>query len=114
MTVNSGDNLIEADTTAYYVTVPNTTEKITIVAAPSDANATVKIVDNSRDFTDASAAHTFNDAVDFASACGIVESYRNGSFGVGGYATSAAIAAVIACIMGEDFYGSGSTAKAQD
>ena len=76
--------------------------------------ATVKIVDNSRDFADVSAAHSFSDAVDFASARGIVEGYSNGSFGVGGYATSAATATVIARIMGEDFYGSGSTTKAQN
>ena len=76
--------------------------------------ATVKIVDNSRDFADVSAAHSFSDAVDFASARGIVEGYSNGSFGVGGYATSVATATVIARIMGEDFYGSGSTTKAQN
>ena len=76
--------------------------------------ATVKIVDNSRAFNDVSTAHTFSDAVDFASARGIVEGYGNGSFGVGSYATSAATTTVIARIMGEDFYGAGSTAKAQE
>ena len=84
------------------------------IALNVENGATVKIVDNSRDFADVSAAHSFSDAVDFASARGIVEGYSNGSFGVGGYATSAATATVIARIMGEDFYGSGSTTKAQN
>ena len=78
-----------------------------------ESGATVKIMDMSRDFSDVPDTHAFNDAIDFASARGIIEGYGD-SFGVGNYATSAATTTVIARIMGEDFYGSGATVKAQD
>ena len=82
------------------------------IALTVENGATVKIVDNSRDFSDVPATHTFSDAVAFASARGIIEGYGE-SFGVKGNATSAATVTVIARMMGEDFYGSGSTTKAK-
>ena len=78
------------------------------------SSATVKVVDKSRDFIDVPAIHTFNSVIDFASARGIVEGYGNNTFNPAGLTTSAAGVTVVARIMGEDFYGSGATMKAQD
>lgn len=83
------------------------------VVVDVDGDVTIKIVDNSRDFRDVPNTHTFDDAVDFASARGIIEGYSDGAFGVASNATSAACVTVIARMMGENFYGSGSTAKAK-
>ena len=79
-----------------------------------DSSAIVKVLDKSRGFIDVSVTHTFNNVIDFASARGIVEGYGNGTFHPAGQTSGAAAVTVVSRIMGENFYGSGSTVKAQD
>lgn len=101
---------------------PDGTEKIIAGTVPTEDGialtvedgVTLKIVDNSKDFDDVAENHTFNDAIDFVSARGIVEGYPNGGFGPAGLATSNAVVTVVARIMGNDFYGEGAVVSANE
>ena len=114
-------NNVTAGTVAIIV-YPDGTEKVVAatvptedgIALPIENGATVKIVDNSKDFSDVARDHVFNGSIDFASARGIVEGYANGGFGPAGPATSNAVVTVVARIMGNDFYGEGAVGKANE
>ncbi len=82
-----------------------------VVLTLSD-DVTVKVVDNAKDFSDVSKAHTFSDAAEFASARGIIEGYSNGDFGMAAPATANAAVTVIARTLGNQFYGEGATGEA--
>ena len=73
-----------------------------------DADAMVKVVDYSVDFVDVVPNSTFEDAIDFMSARGLMNGVGDGSnFGGNGTATRAMVWTILGRGMDEDLYGAG-------
>lgn len=73
-----------------------------------DSDATIKIVDYSVDFADVAPGSTFEDAIDFMSARGLMNGVGDGSnFGGNGTATRAMVWTILGRGMDEDLYGVG-------
>ena len=73
-----------------------------------DSDTTIKIVDYSVDFADVAPDSTFEDAIDFMSARGLMNGVGDGSnFGGNGTATRAMVWTILGRGMDEDLYGVG-------
>ena len=101
--------IVHADGTEEIVKTSTITENGVVLTVEGDA--TVKIVDNSKDFTDVPETYTLSDSIDFVSARGLFEGNTETTFNPHANTSIAQTLTVLARLEGEDFYGAGSTTK---
>jgi len=101
--------IVNADGTEDIVPTSTLTEDGVVVTLEEDA--TVKVIDNSKDFTDVPETYTLSDSIDFVSARGLFEGNTETTFNPHANTTVAQTMTVLARLSGEDFYGAGATQK---
>ena len=101
--------IVNADGTESIVPLTTLTEDGVVVTLEDDA--TIKVVDNSKDFTDVPDDYALADSIDFVSARGLFEGNTESTFNPHADTTIAQTMTVLARLSGEDFYGAGSTTK---
>jgi len=101
--------IVNADGTETVVPTSTLTENGLVVEV--EDGATVKIVDNSKDFHDVSDSYALSDSIDFVSARGLFEGNTETTFNPHANTTVAQTLTVLARLNGEDFYGAGATTK---
>ena len=101
--------IVNADGTESIVPLTTLTEDGVVVTLEDDA--TIKVVDNSKDFVDVPDEYALADSIDFVSARGLFEGTTETTFTPHANTTIAQTMTVLARLSGEDFYGAGSTTK---
>ena len=101
--------VVNADGTETIMPVTTLTEDGVVVTLEDDA--TIKVIDNSKEFTDVADDYALADSIDFVSARGLFEGNTETTFNPHANTTIAQTMTVLARLSGEDFYGAGSTAK---
>ena len=101
--------IVNADGTESIVPLTTLTEDGVVVTLEDDA--TIKVVDNSKDFVDVPDEYALADSIDFVSARGLFEGTTETTFNPHANTTIAQTMTVLARLSGEDFYGAGSTTK---
>ena len=101
--------IVNADGTESVVPLTTLTENGVVVTLEDDA--TIKVVDNSKDFVDVPDGYALADSIDFVSARGLFEGTTETTFTPHANTTIAQTMTVLARLSGEDFYGAGSTTK---
>ena len=101
--------IVNADGTESVVPLTTLTEDGVVVTLEDDA--TIKVVDNSKDFVDVPDGYALADSIDFVSARGLFEGTTETTFTPHANTTIAQTMTVLARLSGEDFYGAGSTTK---
>ena len=101
--------IVNADGTESIVPLTTLTEDGVVVTLEDDA--TIKVVDNSKDFVDVPDEYALADSIDFVSARGLFEGTTETTFTPHANTTIAQTMTVLARLSGENFYGAGSTTK---
>lgn len=81
------------------------------VVVTLEEDATIKGIDNSKDFTDVPDDYALADFIDFVSARGLFEGNTETAFDPHADTTIAQTMTVLARLSGKDFYGAGATTK---
>lgn len=92
--------IVHADGTEEVVRTSTVSENGVVVALEGDA--TIKIVDNSKDFTDVKEGSTFDEAIDFASSRELLRGTTSETFNPNGTTTHGHVATALARLAGED------------
>ena len=101
--------IVNADGTESIVPLTTLTEDGVVVTLEDDA--TIKVIENSKDFSDVPDDYALADSIDFVSARGLFEGNTETTFNPHADTTIAQTMTVLARLSGEDFYGAGATAK---
>ena len=109
MTAGTVAIIVHSDGTEEIVKTSTIGENGVVLTLKSDA--TVKIVDNSKDFSDVPDGYALANSIDFVSARGLFEGNTVTTFNPHANTTVAQTMTVLARLSGEDFYGAGATKK---
>jgi len=109
--VTPGTVVVIVDSEGNETIVPTTTLTEDGVVVTLDEDATIKVIDNSKDFEDVPDDYALSDSIDFVSARGLFEGTSESTYDPHAETTIAQTMTVLARLSGEDFYGAGATAK---
>jgi len=101
--------IVNADGTEQVVPTTTLTKDGVVVTLAADT--TIKVIDNSKDFTDVPDTYTLAGSIDFVSARGLFEGNTATTFNPHANTTVAQTMTVLARLSGENFYGAGATQK---